>query len=59
MTETSIHIQALEPGKRRRFTPEQKRAFLDEAARTGNSVSEVARRYGLAPSIKELERALE
>jgi transposase len=50
MTET-IPIQAAEPGRRRRFTPEQKRAFLDEASRTGNSISEVARRYGLSPSM--------
>ena len=44
-------IQPAESGRRRRFTAEQKRAFLDEAARTGNSISEVARRYGLAPSM--------
>ena len=50
MTE-AITIQAVEPGRRRRFTPEQKRAFLDEAGRTGNSISEVARRYGLSPSM--------
>ena len=50
MTET-IAIQAAEPGRRRRFTPEQKRAFLDEAARTGGSISEVARRYSLSPSM--------
>lgn len=50
MTEM-ISVQAVEPGRRRRFTPEQKRAFLDEAGRTGNSISEVARRYGLSPSM--------
>jgi transposase len=50
-TAALISVQAVEPGRRRRFTAEQKRAFLDEAARTGNSVSEVARRYGLAPSM--------
>lgn len=50
MTEM-ISVQAAEPGRRRRFTPEQKRAFLDEAGRTGNSISEVARRYGLSPSM--------
>jgi transposase len=50
MTEI-ISVQAVEPGRRRRFTPEQKRAFLDEASRTGNSISEVARRYGLSPSM--------
>jgi transposase len=48
---TEITIQTAEPGRRRRFTPEQKRAFLDEATRTGGSISEVARRYGLSPSM--------
>lgn len=39
------------PGRRRRFTPEQKRALLDEAARPGGSIFETARQYGLAPSL--------
>ena len=44
-------IQPAAAGRRRRFASGQKRAILDEAARTGNSISEVARRYGLAPSM--------
>ena len=38
-------------GRRRRFTAEEKRAFVEEAARPGNSVSQVARRYHLSPSL--------
>ena len=38
-------------GRRRRFTAEEKRAFVEEAARPGNSVSQVARRYNLSPSL--------
>jgi len=38
-------------GRRRRFTAEEKRAFVEEAARPGNSVSQVARRYNLSPSM--------
>lgn len=38
-------------GKKRQFTSAQKRTFLDKAARTGNTISEMARRYGLAPSM--------
>jgi transposase len=40
-----------QPGRRRRFTLEQKRAFLAEAAQPGQSVSSVARRYGISPSL--------
>ena len=42
--------QAVE-GRRRRFTPEQKRALLAEATKPGSSVSETARRYGVSPSL--------
>src|SRR4051812_11151359 len=38
-------------GRRRRFTAEEKRAFVEEAARPGNSVSQVARRHNLSPSM--------
>src|SRR5215831_7245908 len=38
-------------GRRQRFTAEEKRAFVEEAARPGNSVSQVARRYKLSPSL--------
>lgn len=38
-------------GRRRRFTAEEKRAFVEEAARLANSISQVARRYNLSPSL--------
>lgn len=38
-------------GHRRRFTEEDKRRILDEAGREGASLSEVARRYGIAPRV--------
>ena len=38
-------------GRRRRFTAEEKRAFVEEAERPGNSISQVARRYNLSPSL--------
>ncbi len=36
--------------RRRRFTPEQKRAIIDEAEQPGSSISIVARKYGINPS---------
>ena len=47
-TATEVHTVR---ATRRRFTPEQKRAFLAEASQPGRSVSEVARTYGIAPSL--------
>jgi transposase len=38
-------------GRRRRFSAEEKRALLEEAERPGNSISSVARRHGLSPSL--------
>ena len=46
-----LEIETPMAGRRRRFTPEQKRQLLDEAGRPGSSVSMVARRYGVAPSV--------
>jgi transposase len=37
--------------RRRRFTKQQKRAFLAEAAVPGSSVSDVARKHGLARAL--------
>jgi transposase len=51
---SSTPAESLEPkveGRRRRFTPDQKRALLDEAVRPGESMSQVARRYGISPSL--------
>jgi transposase len=36
--------------RRRRFTPEQKRAIVDEAEEPGMSISVVARKYEINPS---------
>src|SRR5262245_22064941 len=38
-------------GRRRRFSAQEKRRLLDEAAAPGASVSSVARRYGVSPSL--------
>lgn len=40
------------PGRRvnRRFTTEQKRGMIEEANQAGSSMSQVARKYGVAPS---------
>jgi transposase len=39
------------PGRRRRFSNEEKRQFLQEAMGTGESMSSVGRRYGLSVSL--------
>jgi transposase len=39
------------PGRRRRYSAEEKRQILREAEEAGNSMSAVARRYGLSPSL--------
>jgi transposase len=39
------------PGKRRAYTTEQKRLVLEEARQPGNSLSAVARKYGISPSL--------
>jgi transposase len=44
-------IGSVVEGRRRRFTPEQKRALLAEATKPGNSVSETGRRHGISPSL--------
>ena len=36
--------------RRRRWTPEEKRALLEEAEHPGSSVSAVARKYGINPN---------
>lgn len=51
MSKPHIQLEPVVPGKRRRYTPEQKRALLDETTKPGSSVSEVARRFGIAPSL--------
>jgi transposase len=56
MSKNAIKIEEAEPGRRRRYTPDQKLALLAEAARPGGSISETARRYGIAPSVMFLWR---
>ena len=52
MSNTAISsVGTVVEGRRRRFTPEQKRALLAEAAKPGNSVSETGRRHGISPSL--------
>lgn len=47
----SIEIPAPALGRRRRFTVAEKRRFLAEASRPGETVSSVGRRYGLSVSL--------
>ena len=51
MSNDQITIEPAQAGRRRRYTAQQKRALLEEAARPGNSISETARRYGVAASL--------
>lgn len=44
-------IPPSKPGRRRRFTAEEKRKMVEEASAPGQSISAVARRYGLSPSL--------
>ena len=56
MSKNAIKFEEAEPGRRRRYTPDQKRALLAEAAKAGGSISETARRYGISPSVMFLWR---
>lgn len=57
MTSTVVEPEEVQPheparpGRRRRFTLEQKRAYLAEAAEPDKNISSVARRYGISPSL--------
>jgi transposase len=44
-------MKEAKPGRRRRFSAEEKRRMLDEAAAPGESLSGVARRYDVSPSL--------
>lgn len=50
MSETII-FKAPEPGRRRRFTLQQKRTLLEAAEAPGASISSVARQHGLHASM--------
>lgn len=54
-----IAIQASKPGRKRRFTPEEKQRLLQEASAPGETISSVARRYGVSPSLMFRWRNLE
>lgn len=45
--EPVLAFERRKPGTRRRYTAEQKRMILEEAARPGNSISGVARQFGI------------
>ena len=49
--DTSAEIPGPLSGRRRRFTNDEKRRFLTEAASAGESMSSVGRRYGLSVSL--------
>ncbi len=51
MSDELRNLQPAQPGRRRRYTAEQKRALLDDAAKPGGTISETARRYGVTPSL--------
>ena len=47
----TINLQPAQPGRRRRYTVEQKRALLAEASKPGGSISAVARQHDISPSV--------
>ena len=51
MSDELQNLEPVQPGRRRRDTAAQKRALLDDAAKPGGTISETARRYGVAPSL--------
>ena len=52
MSDTFSKIEVIAGvARRRRFTPEQKLAVVAETLQPGMSISYVARRYGLSPSL--------
>lgn len=44
------YVKPTVPSRCRRFTLVEKRGFVEEARQLGNSMSSVARKYGLSPS---------
>jgi transposase len=44
-------IPPSKPDRRRRFTADEKRKMVEEVSAPGQSISAVARRYGLSPGL--------
>ena len=44
-------IEPSRPGRRRRYSAAEKARLLEEAAQPGNSISSVARKYSISPSV--------
>ena len=44
-------IPPAKPGRKRKFKADEKRKMVEEASAPGQSISSVARRYGLSPSL--------
>ena len=49
--DTAVDYPGPQAGRRRRFTNDEKRRFLEEAGANGESMSSVGRRYGLSVSL--------
>lgn len=45
-------VEILSVQRRRRFTAEEKRQFVEETLQPGTNISLVARRHGLSPSLR-------
>ena len=49
--EEAVGMEAVPPRSRRRYSPQEKARLLTEAEAPGNSISLVARKYGLSASL--------
>ena len=49
--EPILAFEPAKPGKRRSYTAEQKKLLLAEATRPGQSISAVARQFGISPNL--------
>lgn len=51
MSMPSAEVEVLSVQRRRRFTAEEKRQFVEETFQPGTNISLVARRHGISPSL--------